>query len=338
MPGQVAGRSWKPLLKWGWPQQVCASGKSTSAQPAQQLHRRHAHVGQQHVAQAGHHQREFHGPDRSGGRPLSVGWTSVHLELSVGITLRVMRFLRHTERDAYTIPSHPFRVYNGTRRRLFVPRGASHALRSDLLHRARHRRRSRDLWVRIIYATILFLLLWITYSDRSGVNMDAREISRTASTFFVVFAMTQLTAVVVLTPAMVAGAISQEHERRTLDHLLASQLTNSEIVLGKLAARLLHVALVLITGIPILFLVSLLGGIPPRHIVLSAVVTLATLAAVGSMSIAVSVWARRTRDAVIKAYVLLLVFLLAPPIVWGMVFWQVGGHPVVDWMAWGAGS
>ena len=45
------------------------------------------------------------------------------------------------------------------------------------------------------------------------------------------------------TPALVAGAIAGEVRRKTLGDLLTSDLTTAEIVLGKLAARLLHVGL-----------------------------------------------------------------------------------------------
>src|SRR5262249_22152115 len=108
-------------------------------------------------------------------------------------------------------------------------------------------RRTRYLAARLTYALILLAVLLMGYSGFYWSQTDARGISRFVGEFFVVFSALQLLVVVALTPAMVAGTISQEHERRTLDYLLASQLTNSEIVLGKLAARLLHVGLVLIT-------------------------------------------------------------------------------------------
>jgi ABC-type transport system involved in multi-copper enzyme maturation permease subunit len=190
-------------------------------------------------------------------------------------------------------------------------------------------RRTRYLVARLAYVLILFLILLMGYSDFYWMQTDARAISRFVGEFFVVFSVLQLVVVVALTPAMVAGTISQEHERRTLDYLLTSQLTNSEIVLGKLAARLLHVGLVLIAGIPILFIVSLMGGIPPRQIVLAGAVTLLTLVTIGSLSMASSVWSRRTRDAVVKAYVLLLAVLIVPPIVWvttlGSSHWALDG-------------
>ena len=42
-------------------------------------------------------------------------------------------------------------------------------------------------------------------------------------------------------PALVAGIISDEYQRKTLHYLLASRLSSAEIVLGKLGARMVHV-------------------------------------------------------------------------------------------------
>lgn len=198
-------------------------------------------------------------------------------------------------------------------------------------------RRTRYLAARIIYALILLFILWMMYAESARHLQDARELAKVVTAFFMTFAFVQLVAVLLLTPAMVAGTVSQEHERRTLDYLLASQLSNSEIVLGKLSARLLHVAFVLLTGVPILFLVSMLGGIPPRQIVLSAVVTLSTLVATGAMSIAISVWTKRTRDAVVKAYIMLLALLTIPPLTWALLNWQ-RNNSFLDWIASRAGE
>ena len=58
---------------------------------------------------------------------------------------------------------------------------------------------------------------------------------------FVAITVGQELLALVLTPTLVAGAIAEEKRRKTMHYLLASQLTSAEIVLGKLAARLLPV-------------------------------------------------------------------------------------------------
>ena len=70
--------------------------------------------------------------------------------------------------------------------------------------------------------------------------------------------------VLVLTPALVAGVIADEKQRKTLHYLMASQLSSAEIVLGKLLVRMLYVAVLLGVSLPILSLLVLLGGVDPR--------------------------------------------------------------------------
>src|SRR5262249_60934626 len=68
-------------------------------------------------------------------------------------------------------------------------------------------------------------------------------------------------AVLVLPPAYLAGAIAEEKDRRTLPLLFLTPLYDREIVLGKLFARLAHLGGVLLTGVPILSLLLLWGGV-----------------------------------------------------------------------------
>ena len=124
----------------------------------------------------------------------------------------------------------------------------------------------------------------------------------------------QLLAVAALGPAMAAGAIAQERERRTIEYLFASTLSNAEIVLGKLLARLMHVGSLVLAGMPILFIAMLMGGIAPEAIILLTIVTLGTALTVSIISITVSVWSARAREAVVRAYLVIIVLLVLPPI------------------------
>ena len=58
-----------------------------------------------------------------------------------------------------------------------------------------------------------------------------------------------------------AGAGCLDKARGTLDHMLTTDLSNAEIVLGKLAARLVPTLTLVLCALPVQFLASLLGGI-----------------------------------------------------------------------------
>ena len=60
---------------------------------------------------------------------------------------------------------------------------------------------------------------------------------------------------------LVASAVALEKDRKTLELLLMTNLSNSELVLGKLLAGMLTVLMVVVAALPLLMLVALLGGV-----------------------------------------------------------------------------
>ena len=114
---------------------------------------------------------------------------------------------------------------------------------------------------------------------------------------------------------MAAGTIAFERERRTIEYLFTTTLSNSEIVLGKLLARLMHVAYLVLAGMPILFIAMLMGGIAPEAIVVLMIITLSTALTVSIISITVSVWTPRARDAVVRAYLVIIVMFMLPSLI-----------------------
>jgi ABC-type transport system involved in multi-copper enzyme maturation permease subunit len=177
-------------------------------------------------------------------------------------------------------------------------------------------RRTRYFFIRAIYATVLLIALGLVY--QSATYWEAREtvdihiLARISAQFFNVLAWLQLLAVVGMGPAMVAGTIATERERRTIEYLFASSLSNAEIVLGKLAARIVHVVYLVLTGVPILALMMLLGGIAPEAVLVLTIITLCTVLTISTLSIAISVWSARAREAVTRTYLLLFAVLVLP--------------------------
>jgi len=118
-----------------------------------------------------------------------------------------------------------------------------------------------------------------------------------------------------LTPTLVAGVIADERQRKTLHYLLASRLSSGEIILGKLAARLLHVGVFLGLGLPILSLLSLFGGVDPLGVVAYYAATITTAFFLASLSILISTYARRPREAISQVYMLEVAWLFLPSMI-----------------------
>ena len=171
-------------------------------------------------------------------------------------------------------------------------------------------RRARYYVLRVVYAGVLLLALSVACLQTAFSSSGA--VANATAGFFMAFAVLQVLAVLALGPAMAAGTVAMERQRRTIEYLFASPLSNAEILLGKLAARMVMMICLVLAGLPVLGLAMMLGGIAPEALLVVMAITASTLTAVTMISIAVSAWAPRAQDAVVRVYLLLLVLLLAP--------------------------
>lgn len=184
-------------------------------------------------------------------------------------------------------------------------------------------RRRRYYAIRLLYGAILLVVLvqgYVSSSWSRGWGTAARrisphELSALARELFLAFTVTQAITIGLLTPALVAGVVADEKQRKTLHYLLASTLSSGEIVLGKLAARLLHLGVFLAIGLPVLSLLTLFGGVDPGEVVLAYVGTGAGMFFLAGLSILVSTYSRKVRDAILLAFLLELAWLAIPPMI-----------------------
>lgn len=175
-------------------------------------------------------------------------------------------------------------------------------------------RRRRNFSLRIGYGLLLLAALCMVYSEywRPWRRGTVQESAMAASAYFGTFATLQLLGVVLIAPALAAGAIASERERRTIEYLFATDLSNWEIVFGKFMAALMRSVAFLLVGPPILSLAMWMGGVGIDRLLAVLLITLSTLVAVTALAVAVSVWSPKARQAVIRCYVALLILLLVP--------------------------
>ena len=176
-------------------------------------------------------------------------------------------------------------------------------------------RRGRFFLVRSFYATVLLVILWAVHSAwtaETGGELMSSQVKWFAFSAFCGIAVGQEILTLALTPALVAGVIADEKQRKTLHYLLASRLTSPEIVLGKLFVRMLYLMILLGVSLPVLSLLVLLGGIDPRLVLLGCLATFSTGWFLAALSIWASTIARRVRDAFVIAYGLEGLWLFSP--------------------------
>ncbi len=202
-------------------------------------------------------------------------------------------------------------------------------------------RRGRFYAIRAFYATVLLVILWAIHSAWSSAY-DGIELPTKMVKWFALSALGGITVgqeilVLVLTPALVAGVIADEKKRKTLHYLMASQLSSSEIVLGKLFVRMLYVGVLLGVSVPVLSLLVMLGGIDPWLVVLGCGATLSTAWFLATLSIWVSTIARRPREALFIAYGLEGLWLMVPSALgqslpMGVPMIDIPAYFLVDWL------
>ena len=180
---------------------------------------------------------------------------------------------------------------------------------------------ARSLFVLVIL--IGMVVVWFG-SDRavtSGQRSPTyQELAKLGEQFFYTMAGVQLSLVMLAAPAAAAGSICMDRARGTLAHMLVTDLSDVEIVLGKLAARLAPVVGMIVCGVPVAALATLLGGVEFGAIAGSFIVSL-SLAVLGCvLALTISVWATRTHEVLMAVYMFLGLWLLSLPIWYGLSF------------------
>jgi hypothetical protein len=112
-------------------------------------------------------------------------------------------------------------------------------------------------------ASLLGAMGTIATSSMPTMGSSARDYAELGQAYFVAMIGVELALVMLAAPAATAGAICLDRARGTLAHMLMTDLSDPEIVLGKLAARLLPVLALVACSWPVMAISSLLGGIDP---------------------------------------------------------------------------
>jgi ABC-type transport system involved in multi-copper enzyme maturation permease subunit len=193
----------------------------------------------------------------------------------------------------------------------------------------RSSRRGRHFGLRCAYGVLLLCTLFVAYSSWFRVGLDphglfveetipATEMSKFGTSFYLKFLCVQFLVMLLLTPLYTAGAIAEEKDKRTLDYLLTTHLSSREIVLSKLLARLGHLALLLLVGLPIVGLTQFFGGVDPALVLAGFAATFATMLSLGGLSILISVHSKHPLQATLRTYAYAALALLVTSCVPGL--------------------
>src|SRR3954453_18048737 len=170
---------------------------------------------------------------------------------------------------------------------------------------------------------VLLLLLgltaiWLESRDRAG-NLSVKKQADIGRGFYAVTTLILLGLVGLAAPAVTAGAICSDKARGNMTLLFSTDLTDAEVVLGKLAARLVPVLGLIACAAPVLALATLLGGADPAMPTGTILVCIACAVFGCTLALTLSVWGRKPHEVLLATYAFGILYLLAAP-VWAGLF------------------
>jgi len=174
------------------------------------------------------------------------------------------------------------------------------------------------------YVAALFGLVFTAWLILFGSKQQSGlgDLARFGSAIFTVLAPLQLAIAVAFSALLTAAAVAQEKDRRTLDLLLMTNLSNTELVFGKLLASMLSVLVPTVASIGLLMLITLLGGVSYAQVFRVVAVTLASAAVAGSLGSMIALWRERTFQSLALTALLLVLWLLGGELIGAGVFGQ----------------
>src|ERR1035437_2136537 len=172
-------------------------------------------------------------------------------------------------------------------------------------------RRLRHAFTRWGYLGLLILVLLVALVTSNAEARSLSDLAKAASQTFMIISYVQLGMICLLAPVFCASAITQERDSQTYNILLATPLSNSQIVLGSLFSRLYYVVALLLSGVPVFAITLLYGGVTASSIALSFAIALSTALFTGSLAISIAVFRLGSGKTVFWFYVFNAIYLVA---------------------------
>ena len=160
-------------------------------------------------------------------------------------------------------------------------------------------RRKKHYIARGVYIAGLLMLMgtaWLVLAGSQTIR-NYGDLARFGGMLFQILAPLQLAIVIFFSALFTASNVSQEKDRMTLILLLMTELSNFELVVGKLFASLLTVLVLILSAFPIFMSLLLVGGVDVSQIVGAFTITIASAIVAGSLGSTIALWREKTFQA-----------------------------------------
>ncbi|MBN2024910.1 MAG: ABC transporter permease subunit, partial [Pirellulales bacterium] len=174
---------------------------------------------------------------------------------------------------------------------------------------------------------------WLMVTGTQLVR-DVGDLARFGVMVFQILGPLQLVVVVFFSALLAASAVAQEKDRKTLELLLLTNLSNAELVLGKLMASLLSVLVLTAAAVPVFMFLALLGGVSFAQVGRLFAVTLASVLVGGSLGSTLALWREKTFQALAMTVMAIVLWIaLWEAVALGAFGRGWGGLPCAAWAA-----
>ncbi|MFN9974221.1 MAG: ABC transporter permease, partial [Phycisphaerae bacterium] len=181
-------------------------------------------------------------------------------------------------------------------------------------------RRLSTYWIRggyVLALTFVSCMLYFgfTAESRFGTRGNAENLQQLQTfapalgSFYVWF---QFAVMCFVASTLTAPAICDERRKGSLSTLIATPLTATQIVLGKLSGRLTQLVVLLLAGVPLLLAVRVFGGVSAWFVLSATCITLCTALLHASIALAASARVRTPTMASGTGFVSGIAFCLLP--------------------------
>lgn len=130
----------------------------------------------------------------------------------------------------------------------------------------------------------------------------------------------ELMLIAFIVPALTAGAITGERERKTYDLLQTTLLSAPAFIVGKMESALGYIVLLLMSAIPLQSIAFLFGGVSQTEVYVTFILLMATALLLGALGMFFSALVDKTMSSTVRVYTTSIIIVFGLPLVSLFVF------------------
>ena len=178
-----------------------------------------------------------------------------------------------------------------------------------------------------VFLTLMSFFTMLLYLLRvpQGGGVVTGELGRL---LFIGVLFIELMLIIFIVPALTAGAITSERERKTYDLLQTTLITKATFVVGKMQSALGYIVLLLLSAIPLQSIAFLFGGVSESELILALLVLAVSAVTLGAFGMFFSSITARTLSATVRSYTVAIAITMGLPVLALIMFQGAYGNVV----------